>query len=409
MRQLNKLSQKHIDHAKPAEKAFNLADGGGLILQVQPSGGLWWRLRYRFAGKQMMLGLGTYPDTSLKMARKKRDDARRLLAADPPIDPSLARKAERSAASSPETLKAIATEFLEMQTAGAAATTLRRFELHVFPYLGKKPIATITAAELLAVLKRVEHNGSYDTAHRLRSACGRVWRYAIGSGRAQQDIAAPLAGQLAPVNAQNFATITEPKRIGELLRAIDGYAGLHSVSAALKLAPLVFVRPGELRAATWDEFDLEASEWRIPANRTKLRVEHVVPLADQAVAILDDLYPLTGSESGYVFPSIRSRSTCMSDNSLNAALRRMGYAQDQMTAHGFRAMASTRLNELGFAPDIIEKQLAHAERNKVRSAYNHASYLPQRQEMMQFWADYLDSLKAGAEVVAISSKSKQSA
>jgi integrase len=248
-----------------------------------------------------------------------------------------------------------------------------------------------------------------DTAHRLRSACGRVWRYAIGSGRAQQDIAATLAGQLAPVNAQNFATITEPRRIGELLRAIDGYAGLHSVSAALKLAPLVFVRPGELRAATWDEFDLEASEWRIPANRTKLRVEHVVPLADQAVAILDDLYPLTGSESGYVFPSVRSRSTCMSDNSLNAALRRMGYAQDQMTAHGFRAMASTRLNELGFAPDIIEKQLAHAERNKVRSAYNHASYLPQRQEMMQFWADYLDSLKAGADVVAISSKSKQSA
>ena len=410
MRQLNKLTQKHIDHAKPDEKAFNLADGGGLILQVQPSGGLWWRLRYRFAGKQMMLGLGTYPDTTLKMAREKRDDARRLLAADPPIDPSLARKAERTAAAaSPETLKAIATEFLEMQTAGAAATTLRRFELHVFPYLGKKPIARITAAELLAVLRRVEHKGSYDTAHRIRSACGRVWRYAIGSGRAEQDIAAALTGQLAPVNAQNFATITEPKRIGELLRAIDGYSGLHSVSAALKLAPLVFVRPGELRAATWDEFDLEEAEWRIPASRTKLRVEHVVPLADQAVAILDDLFPLTGSESGYVFPSVRSRSTCMSDNSLNAALRRMGYAKDQMTAHGFRAMASTRLNELGFAPDIIEKQLAHAERNKVRSAYNHASYLPQRQEMMQFWADYLDSLKAGADVVAIGSKSKQSA
>lgn len=409
MYQLNKLTQKHIDHAKPAEKVFNLADGGGLILQIQPSGGKWWRLRYRFAGKQMMLGLGTYPDTSLKMARQKRDDARRLLAADPPIDPSLARKAERTAAASPETLKAIATEFLEMQTAGAAATTLRRLELHVFPYLGKKPIARITAAELLAVLRRVEHKGSYDTAHRIRSACGRVWRYAIGSGRAEQDIAAALAGQLAPVNAQNFAAITEPKRIGELLRAIDGYSGLHSVSAALKLAPLVFVRPGELRAATWDEFDLEGAEWRISARRTKLRVEHVVPLADQAIAILDDLFPLTGSESGYVFPSVRSRSTCMSDNSLNAALRRMGYAKDQMTAHGFRAMASTRLNELGFAPDISEKQLAHAERNKVRSAYNHASYLPQRQEMMQFWANYLDSLKAGADVVAIGSKSKQSA
>lgn len=409
MRQLNKLSQKHIDHAKPAEKPFNLADGGGLILQVQPSGGLWWRLRYRFAGKQMMLGLGTYPDTTLKMAREKRDDARRLLAAEPPIDPSLARKAERAAASSPETLKAIATEFLEMQTAGAAATTLRRLELHVFPYLGKKPIARITAAELLAVLRRVEHKGTYDTAHRIRSACSRIWRYAIGSGRAEQDVAAALVGQLAPVNAQNFATITEPRKIGELLRAIDGYSGLHSVSAALKLAPLVFVRPGELRAATWDEFDLEESEWRIPARRTKLRVEHVVPLADQAIAILDELFPLTGSESGYVFPSVRSRSTCMSDNSLNAALRRMGYSKEQMTAHGFRAMASTRLNELGYPPDIIEKQLAHSERNKVRAAYNHASYLPQRQEMMQFWADYLDNLKAGADIVAIGSKSKQSA
>ena len=409
MRQLNKLSQKHIDNARPADKPFNLADGGGLVLQVQPSGGLWWRLRYRFAGKQMMLSLGTYPDTSLKMAREKRDDARRLLAAEPPIDPSMVRKAERQAATSPETLKAIATEFLEMQTAGAAATTLRRLELHVFPYLGKKPIARITAAELLAVLRRVEHKGAHDTAHRIRSACSRIWRYAIGSGRAEQDIAAALAGQLAPVNAKNFATITEPKRIGELLRAIDGYSGLHSVCAALKLAPLVFVRPGELRAATWDEFDLEEAEWRIPAHRTKLRVEHVVPLADQAVAILDDLFPLTGSESGYVFPSVRSRSTCMSDNSLNAALRRLGYSKEQMTAHGFRSMASTRLNELGFPPDVIEKQLAHAERNKVRAAYNHASYLPQRREMMQFWADYLDSLTTGADVVAIGSRSTRSA
>jgi integrase len=409
VRQLNKLSQKHIDNAKPANKPFNLADGGGLVLQVQPSGGLWWRLRYRFAGKQMMLGLGTYPDTTLKMAREKRNDARRLLAAEPPIDPSMVRKAERQAATSPETLKAIATEFLEMQTAGAAATTLRRLELHVFPYLGEKPIARITAAELLAVLRRVESKEAHDTAHRIRSACGRIWRYAVGSGRAEQDIAAALAGQLAPVNAKNFATITEPKRIGELLRAIDGYSGLHSVCAALKLAPLVFVRPGELRAATWIEFDLEEAEWRIPAHRTKLRVEHVVPLADQAVAILDDLFPLTGSESGYVFPSVRSRSSCMSDNSLNAALRRMGYSKEQMTAHGFRSMASTRLNELGFPPDVIEKQLAHAERNKVRAAYNHASYLPQRREMMQFWADYLDSLKTGADVVAIGSRSTRSA
>lgn len=409
MRQLNKLNATQLKSVKPAKKPFNLADGGGLVLQVQPSGGLWWRLRYRFAGKQKMLSFGTYPDTTLKMAREKRDDARRLLAADPPIDPSEVRKAEHNAASSPETLKAIATEFLEMQTAGAAATTLRRLELHVFPYLGKKPIAQITSQELLAVLRRVEHKGCNETAHRIRSACGRIWRYAIGSGRAEQDVAAALAGQLAPVNSRNFATITEPKKIGELLRAIDGYSGLRSVSAALKLAPLVFVRPGELRAATWNEFDLEEAEWRIPAHRTKLRVEHVVPLAGQSIAILDDLYPLTGSESGYVFPSVRSRSTCMSDNSLNAALRRLGYSKEQMTAHGFRAMASTRLNELGFPPDIIEKQLAHVERNKVRAAYNHASYLPQRREMMQFWADYLDNLKSGADILAIGTQSKQSA
>jgi integrase len=409
MPQLNKLNARQVDSVKPAKKPFNLADGGGLVLQVQPAGGLWWRFRYRFAGKQMMLSLGTYPDTTLKMAREKRDDARRLLGADPPIDPSQVRKAERLATSSPETLKAIATEFLEMQTAGAAATTLRRLELHVFPYLGKKPITQITSQELLAVLRRVEHKGCNETAHRIRSACSRIWRYAIGSGRAEQDIAAALAGQLAPVNSQNFATITEPKKIGELLRAIDGYSGLHSVSAALKLAPLVFVRPGELRGSTWDEFDLEEAEWRIPAHRTKLRVEHVVPLAHQASAILDDLFPLTGSESGFVFPSIRSRSTCMSDNSLNAALRRLGYSKEQMTAHGFRAMASTRLNELGYPPDVIERQLAHVERNKVRAAYNHASYLPQRREMMQFWADYLDNLKAGADIVAIGTQSKQSA
>ena len=268
MRQLNKLSQKHIDNARPAEKPFNLADGGGLVLQVQPSGGLWWRLRYRFAGKQMMLRLGTYPDTILRRHAKsatthadcwqptlrlirhrpERPSARQQ----PPLRPSRPSPRSSSRSRQPEPQR-------------------RRFaglELHVFPYLGKKPIARITAAELLAVLRRVEHKGTDDMAHRIRSACSRIWRYAIGSGRAEQDIAAALTGQLAPANAKNFATITEPRRIGELLRAIDGYSGLHSVSAALKLAPLVFVRPGELRAATWDEFDLEEAEWRIPAPRT---------------------------------------------------------------------------------------------------------------------------------------------
>lgn len=409
MRQLNKLTQKHIDNAKPTEKAYTLADGGGLLLQIKPSGGRWWRFRYRFAGKENMLSLGTYPDTSLAHAREARDKARKLLASDPATDPAEVRRAERLADANPETFKAVAVEFLDMQTSAAATTTLRRFQLHVFPYLGKKPIAKITAAELLTVLKRIEHKGSRETAHRIRSACGRVWRYAVGSGRAEHDIAASLAGQLAPVSVQGFATITEPKKIGELLRAIDGYKGHYAVTAALKLAPLVFVRPGELRGATWDEFDLEAAEWRIPASRTKQSAEHVVPLSDQAVGILDDLYPLTGSASGYVFPSIRSNSRCMSENSLNAALRRLDYASDQMTAHGFRSLASTRLNELGFPPDIIERQLGHSERNKVRAAYNQAAYMPQRRDMMQFWADYLDSLKTGGEVVAIGSKSEGAA
>lgn len=403
MRQLDKLTQKHIDNAKPADKVYNLADGGGLVLAVQPSGAKWWRLRYRWERNPVILSLGTFPDTSLKSARQKRDDARKLLAQEPPIDPRGVRRAARDAAASPETFKAIATEFLDMQTSGATKTTLRRFELHVFPYIGKRPIAKITAAELLAVLKRIEHGGSRETAHRILSACGRVWRYAIGSGRAEHDIAASLQGQLAPVNAQNFATITDPKQIGELMRAIDGYEGLHSVSAALKLAPLVFVRPGELRAATWEEFDLDAGLWSIPAERMKAKREHLVPLSVQSVAILDDLLPLTGPE-GFVFPSIRTNSRPMSENSINGALRRLGYTKEQMTGHGFRSMASTLLHEQGFESDHIEKQLAHVEANKVKGAYNKAKYLTQRTVMMQDWSDYLDGLKSGGEVVAIGSK-----
>jgi integrase len=395
---LNKLKPPHIDNAKPGDR---LPDGGGLVLEVQPTGAKWWRLRYRWAGKQVLMSLGTYPDTTLKMARIKRDDARKLLAQSPPVDPRSVRQAEKEALTAPETFKAVATEFLDMQTAGAAKTTKRRFELHVYPHIGNKQIADITAAELLAILKRIEHKGSRDTAHRVRSACSRVWRYAVGSGRAQHDIADALRGQLAPVNVQHFAAITDPKKIGELMRAIDGYDGLTVVCAALKFAPLVFVRPGELRGATWDEFDRDNAEWRIPAHRTKQGREHIVPLSDQAITILSDLYPYSGSEEGLVFPSIRSKSAPMSDNTINAALRRMGYSREQMTFHGFRGMASTRLNELGYPPDVIEAQLGHVEKSKVRRAYNHAQYLDQRRDMMMFWADYLDGLKKGADVVAI--------
>ncbi|HNP36932.1 MAG TPA: tyrosine-type recombinase/integrase [Woeseiaceae bacterium] len=398
MSKLNKLASNAPGKAKPGKTERFLADGGGLVLCVQPAGGKWWRLRYRWGTgktrKAVAMSLGTFPDVSLAAARARRDEARKLLASDPPIDPRAVKIAEKEA--NPESLRALASEFLNMQTTGAARTTQRRFELHVYPYLGNKAIAEITALELLAVLKRIEHKGSRDTAHRVRSACSRVWKYAVGSGRAEHDIAAALQGQLAPVNAQHFASITQPAEIGGLLRAIDGYSGLNAVTAALKLAPLVFVRPGELRAATWSEIDREAAEWRIPARRTKQGREHLVPLSEQAIAILDDLAPLTGPK-GYLFPSVRTDEKPISDNSLNAALRRLGYTREEMTAHGFRSMASTRLNEMGYSPDVIEAQLGHVEKSKVRRAYNHAQYLSQRRKLMQAWADYLDILKASGD------------
>jgi len=272
------------------------------------------------------------------------------------------------------------------------------FEDLLFPYIGSRPVSALTPPELLEVFRRLERRGKHETAHRAKQRVGQVLRYAIATGRAEGDPTADLRGALAPIKVTNRAAVTDPREVAQLLRALHGYQGHFIVEAALKFAPLVFVRPGELRGAEWAEIDLDAGEWRIAAHRMKMRRPHLVPLAKQAVAILREIEPLTG-RGRYVFPSPRSAQRPLSDNAITAALRRIGYTGEQMSWHGFRAMASTLLNELGFAPDIIELQLAHQERNEVRAAYNRAQRLDERRKMIQAWADYLDGLRAGANVV----------
>jgi integrase len=333
-----------------------------------------------------------------RTARERRDEARRLIAAN--VDPSAKRQAEQAARS--DTFEAIAREYLDLKAKILSPRTyekkLGRFEAFAFPYLGKLPITSIAAPQLLAALRRIEERGKHETAHRVRAECGEVFRYAIATGRAERDPTADLRGALAPVVVRNHAAITEPIKIGQLLRAIDGYYGHPATEYALRLLPLVFVRPGELRAAEWSEFNLETAEWRIPGSRMKMREPHIVPLSRQAIALLRDLHPLTGS-ARYLFPSLRGGDRPISNNTLNASLRRLGYTGDEMVSHGFRSMASTCLNEQGWHPDLIELQLAHAERNKVRAAYNRATRLNERRKMMQAWADYLGTLRAGAEVI----------
>jgi integrase len=387
------LTETRIRAAKPRDKAYKLFDERGLYLLVSPDGGRWWRFRYALQGREKGISLGVYPDVPLKSARERRDEARRLVADG--IDPSARRKAEKSALA--DTFEAVAREWLEMKRQALAKVTsdkrLRRFEAFLFPRLGRRPISTITAPDFLDALRRVERHGKNETAHRLRSESGQIFRYAIATGRAERDITADLRGALTPLVVKNHAAITDPAGIGQLLRAIDSYQGQQATEAALKLAPLVFVRPGELRKARWDEINLEGAEWRIPAARMKMRETHIVPLSRQAVEILRDLHSVTGPD-GYVFPGLRDSNRPMSENALTAALRRMGYAGDEMTWHGFRSLACTALNEQGFPPDVIELQLAHKERNEVRAAYNKAQRLEEQRKMMQSWAEYLDVLKA---------------
>ncbi|MDK9706383.1 MAG: tyrosine-type recombinase/integrase [Desulforhopalus sp.] len=391
------LTDTAIRNAKPQDRPYKMADEKGLHLLVNKAG-KYFRQDYRFGGKRKTLAHGVYPKMTLKEARERRDDAHRLLQNE--IDPGQYKKVAKVKQREllENNFQGIALEWFvknkHVWTEGHARTIFSRLENNVFPWLGSKPIAEISSPDLLAVLRRMESRGALETAHRVKQICGQVFRYAIATGRAERDPSFDLRGALPPTKPQSMATITDLDKVGQLLRAIDGYEGQLITKCALRLAPLVFVRPGELRHADWAEIDLAKSEWKIPAAKMKMRNTHIVPLSAQAVQILEEIKPLT-SEGQYVFPSLRSGSRPMSDNTVLAALRRMGYPKEEMTGHGFRAMASTILHEQGWPDEVIERQLAHAERSKVKAAYNHAQHLPERRRMMQEWADFLVALKKG--------------
>jgi integrase len=396
------LTETAIKALKATENPYKRSDEKGLFMLITPAGGRLWRFKYRYEGREKLIGLGSYPEVSLKIARERRDEARKNVALG--IDPSAKRQAEKASLS--DTFESLAREWMELQRNKLAPATFAKavwiFEKWVFPYIGNRAIAGITAPNMLALLRRIETKGKHETAHRTKQRCGQVFRFAVTTGRADVDPTAALRGALAPVVTTKHAAITEPARVGELLRAIDGFNGQPSTMLALRLAPLVFVRPGELRRAEWSEFTLDGKEpeWRIPAEKMKMRESHIVPLSRQAVALLRELLPVTGPE-GLVFPSVRTRARPISENTINAALRSLGYASDEMTGHGFRSLASTLLNEQNYHPDLIELQLAHKERNQVRAAYNKATRLPERRQMMQAWSDYLDRLKAGNNIVPL--------
>jgi integrase len=398
------LTDAAIRRLKPADKAFKLSDALGLYLIVMPNGSFYWRMNYRHAGKRGTIALGVYPDVSLKEAREKCGDARKLLAKG--VNPSTYRKLTRAigAASADDRFKMVADEWLaKLRCEGRAQSTMDKLTwLLEFanPLIGERPVGAITAAELLTVLRTVEVRGRYETARRLRSTCGSVIRYAIATGRAERDITVDLQGALITPKVKHHASIVDPVKVGELLRAIASYEGQPEVMIALRMAPHVFVRPGELRCAEWAEFDIKAAVWTVPAIRTKMRRAHRVPLSKQVLNLLSELKEISGSSS-LVFPSVRSRARPISDNTLNAALRRLGYQKHEMTAHGFRAMATTLLNESRkWHPDAIERQLAHVESNDVRRAYLRGEHWDERVRMMQYWSDYLDSLRRSGRAVA---------
>ena len=397
------LTNAEIRNAKPHSKARRLFDERGLYLEVSPAGGKWWRLKYRIEGKEKRLSLGIYPDVGLKEARDRRDAARKLLAGG--VDPSENRKATKTARAerAANSFEVVAREWFGKYASGWTIAhgnrVMRRLERDIFPWIGGRPISEVTAPELLAVIRRVEGRGTLDTAHRALRNCGPIFRYAIATGRCERDPSGDLRGALPPATGDHFAATTEPAKLAEILRALDGYRGTPEVRCALRLAPLTFVRPGELRTAEWKDVDLDAAEWRYVATKTD--TAHIVPLSRQAVEILRDLQPLTGN-GRFVFPGARTARRPMSDNAVLAAMRRLDIAKEEMSGHGFRAVARTILDEvLEVRPDFIEHQLAHVVRDPNGRAYNRTAHLAKRREMMQLWADYLDKLKAGAEIVPI--------
>lgn len=395
------LSDTTIRTAKPAIKDVKLTDGGGLYLLLKPNGSRWWRLDYRFGGKRKTLSMGVYPDVGLKAARERRDEARRLLADG--IDPGENRKIQKAARHerAGNSFEVVAREwfskFSPNWAPSHASKIIRRLERDVFPWIGGRPIAEIKASELLRAIKKAESRGVLETAHRAMQNCSQVFRYAVAHGLCERDPSGDLKGALPPVKGRHFAAITDPAGVAKLLRSFDEFKGSYTVLCALRLAPLFFVRPGELRKAEWSQIDLDAGEWSYTASKTD--TAHLVPLASQAVAILRDLFALTG-HGRYVFAG-RDPERPMSENTVNAALRRLGYdTQKDITGHGFRAMARTILHEeLRFDPVVIEHQLAHSVPDALGTAYNRTKFLKERRLMMQTWADYLDKLKAGAQVI----------
>ena len=394
------LTDTKVRNAKPQAKPVKLYDGGGLFLLVQPTGGKWWRYKYRFAGKEKLLALGAYPDVSVADAREHHLQARKALAAG--NDPGQVKKEAKRLAllKSENTYEAVAREWYEQRkhkwTTGYTAAMMVRLERHMFPKLGNRPIADITAPELLSVVHVVEETGALDMAQRLLQASGQIYVYAIATGRAERNIAIDLRGALKPPVRKHMAYLKAGDLL-ECLQKLEAYDGNLQTKLGLKFLLLTFVRTAELRGAEWAEVDLDKSEWRIPAERMKMRDPHIVPLSAHAVDVLRELRNHTGNRQ-HLFVNQHKPSGCMSENTLLYALYRMGY-HSKATGHGFRATASTILNEHGFSPDVIERQLAHCERNKVRAAYNHAQYLPERRKMMQWWGDYLDTIVKGGMVV----------
>ena len=401
------LTDSAIKAAKPKASQYKLHDEKGLLLIVRPAGGKLWRLKYRFAGKEQQLTIGTYPEVGLKEARERRDAARKVIADGK--DPGAEKKRDKIAAaiSAGNTFKVVAEEFIaKRQREGMADATVAKCRWHLdrLDKLQGRPIAEIEAFELLAVLRKMETRGNLEAARQVRSFASRVFRYGVATTRCKHDVAADLIGALTTPTVKHHAAIVDPVEVGALLRAIKGFQGQPSTHYALRLAPHVFVRPGELRHAEWSEFDLDTAIWVIPAARTKMRKVHQVPLSWQAVAILREMHKVSGTGK-LAFPGLRGATRPLSENTFNAALRRLGYASDEMTAHGFRAMASTLLNQSGkWRPDVVERALAHGERDKIRAAYNRAEYWEGRVTMAQWWSDHLDMLRDGAQVIALPKK-----
>lgn len=403
------MTDVQVRNAKPASKPRKLYDSKGLYLIVTPSGGRWWRFKYQFNNREKLISLGTYPELSLRQARDRRDEARRLLAEG--RDPSIERQTTKAAAlearrREADSFEAVAREwfakFSQAWVPEHTETVISRLEADVLPWLGPEPVAGITSTQVLQILRRVEARGAVSTAHRIKQIVSSVFRYSIATGRATRDPAADLRGALGPERQKHFGAVVKPTDIAGLMRAIDSYSGSFIVRCAMRFSAYTFSRPGEIRKAEWSEFDLDAALWRIPAARMKMRREHLVPLSRQAIEVLKEIRPLTGA-GRFMFPG-RTSTRPLSENAITAAFRRMGYEKGEMTAHGFRTMASTMLNELQWPADVIEKQLAHAPRDEVRGAYNRAEYLKERTEMMTAWADYLDRLAEGGKLIELHQK-----